>query len=192
VGVDINPFTLGEALALARQDGLEHLITFREGNAEALPFPDNSFDVAMSSTVIQRADADRMLAEMVRVTKPGGRVAVVGHAHDMPRWVNLALRPELKSKVEAPGWADESGHPQGCDDASLYRRFHQAGLQQIRMFPQLATFDDHARLQTFQASIVPTLTEEEAKEWRAAVAQGEAEGTFFIATPFHCAVGTKP
>jgi hypothetical protein len=24
------------------------------------------------------------------------------------------------------------------------------------------------------------------------VAQAEAEGTFFIATPFHCAVGTKP
>jgi ubiquinone/menaquinone biosynthesis C-methylase UbiE len=192
VGVDINPFMLGEAMALVRQDGLEHLITFREGNAEALPFPDNSFDVAMSSTVIQRTDADRMLAEMVRVTKPGGRVAILGHAHDMPRWVNLPLRTELKAKVEAPGWADESGHPRGCDDASLYRRFHQAGLQQIRMFPQLATFDDHARLQTFQASILPTLSAEEAEEWRAAVAQAEVEGTFFIATPFHCAVGIKP
>ena len=192
VGVDINPFMLGEAMALARQDGLEHLIAFREGNAEALPFPDHSFDVAMSSTVIQRTDADRMLAEMVRVTKPGGRVAVVGHAHDMPRWVNLPLWPELKAKVEAPGWADESGHPRGCDDASLYRRLHQAGLKQIRMFPQLATFDDHSRLQTFQASILPTLNEEEAKGWWVAVAQAEAEGTFFIATPFHCAVGTKP
>ena len=78
---------------------------FREGSAEALPFPENNFDVAMSSTVIQRVDADRMLREMVRVTKPGGRVAVVGHAHDMPRWVNLALPDELKARVEAPGWA---------------------------------------------------------------------------------------
>ncbi len=82
--MDINPFLLREAMALVRQEGLEHIIDFREGNAEALPFPDNSFDVAMSSTVIQRVNADRMLPEMVRVTKPGGRVAVVGHAHDMP------------------------------------------------------------------------------------------------------------
>jgi ubiquinone/menaquinone biosynthesis C-methylase UbiE len=191
VGVDINPFLLGEAMALARQQELHHSITFREGNAEALPFPDNRFDVAMSSTVIQRANADRMLAEMVRVTKPGGRVAVVGHAHDMPRWVNLPLRPELKAKVEAPGWADESGHPQGCDDASLYRRFRQVGLTQISMFPQLATFSERSRLQMFQASILPTLSAAEADQWRAAVAQAEAERTFFIATPFHCAVGTK-
>jgi ubiquinone/menaquinone biosynthesis C-methylase UbiE len=192
VGVDVNRFLLREAMALAKQEALEHLIAFREGNAEALPFPDSSYDVAMSSTVIQRVDADRMLAEMVRVTKPGGRVAVVGHAHDMPRWVNLPLRTELKAKVEAPGWADESGHPLGCDDASLYQRVHQAGLTQVTMFPQLASFDDRSRLQMLQASILPTLSPEEAREWRAAVAQAEAAGTFFIATPFHCVVGTKP
>ncbi|MBI3325416.1 MAG: methyltransferase domain-containing protein [Nitrospinae bacterium] len=192
VAVDINRFLLQEARALAKREALEHIITFREGNAEALPLPDSSFDVAMSSTVIQRVDADRMLTEMVRVTKPGGRVAVVGHAHDMARWVNLPLRPELKTKVEAPGWADESGHPRGCDEASLYRRFQQAGLTQVRMFPQLATFDDRSRLDMLQATILPTLTPEEAKEWREAVAQGGAEGTFFIAIPFHCVVGIKP
>jgi ubiquinone/menaquinone biosynthesis C-methylase UbiE len=192
VAVDINRFLLQEARALARQEGLEHLIAFREGDAEALPFPDSSFDVTMSSTVIQRVDADRMLAEMVRVTKPGGRVAVVGHAHDMWRWVNLPLPPALKAKVEAPGWADESGHPRGCDDASLYRRMHRAGLTQVKMFPQLATFDDRARLEMLQASILPALSPQETEEWRAAVAQAEAEGTFFIATPMHGAVGTKP
>jgi ubiquinone/menaquinone biosynthesis C-methylase UbiE len=191
VGMDVNPFMLRQARALVRQEGLEHLITFEEGNAEAMPFPDNSFDVVMSSTVIQRVDADRMLPEMVRVAKPGGRVAVVAHGHDMPRWVNLPLRAELKAKVEAPGWADEGGHPHGCDEASLYQRMHQAGLSQIKMFPQLATFDDAMRLQQLQASLLPTLSPKEAAEWRAAVAQGEAEGTYFIATPFHSAVGTK-
>jgi SAM-dependent methyltransferase len=191
VGMDINPFTLRQARALVRQEGLEHLISFEEGDAEALPFPDNSFDVVMSSTVIQRVDADRMLPEMVRVAKPGGRVAVIGHGHDMPRWVNLPLRAELKAKIEAPGWADEGGHPRGCDEASLYLRMHRAGLSQIKMFPQLATFDDAMRLQQLQAGLLPSLSPEEAAEWRAAVAQGEAEGTYFIATPFHSAVGTK-
>ena len=36
------------------------------------------------------------------------------------------------------------------------------------------------------------LQREEADEWRAAVVQAEAEGTFFVAQPFHCAVGTRP
>ena len=192
VGVDISRYLLREAMALARKEGLEGAVEFREGSAEALPFPENSFDVAMSSTVIQRVDADRMLREMVRVTKPGGRVAVVGHAHDMPRWVTLALSAELKAKIEAPGWASDRGHQLGCDDASLYQRLHQAGLTQVKNFPQFAAFDERYRLQTLQGEILPTLPPDAVQEWRQAVAQAEAAGTFFIATPFHCAVGTKP
>jgi SAM-dependent methyltransferase len=192
VGVDISRYLLREAMALARKEGLEGIVEFREGSAEALPFPENSFDVVMSSTVIQRVHADHMLREMVRVTKPGGRVAVVGHAHDMPRWVNLALPAELKAKVEAPGWASDRGHQLGCDDASLYQRLHQTGLTQIKKFPQFAAFDEQSRLQTMQGEILPTLPPDAVQEWRNAVAQAEAAGTFFIATPFHCAVGTKP
>src|SRR5215470_12737097 len=60
VGLDISRYLLREAMALVRQEGLEDVIEFREGRAEALPFPEGSFDVAMSSTVIQRLDADRM------------------------------------------------------------------------------------------------------------------------------------
>jgi ubiquinone/menaquinone biosynthesis C-methylase UbiE len=192
VGIDISRYLLHEATALARKEGMEGIIEFREGRAEALPFPASSFDVAMSSTVIQRVDADQMLREMVRVTKPGGRVAVVGHAHDMPRWVNLELPAELKARVEAPGWASDRGHQQGCDDARLYRRFRQAGLRQVKMFPQFAAFEERSRLQSLQGDILPTLTPDAAQEWHHAVAQAEAEGTFFLATPFHCAVGTKP
>src|SRR5262249_55749128 len=77
VGVDINPYLLREAAALTRKDELEGTIAFRQGNAEALPFADGSFDVTMAVTVIEELDAERMLREMVRVTRSGGRVAVV-------------------------------------------------------------------------------------------------------------------
>ena len=179
------------AAALARNAGVSSLIEFREGSAEALPLPDDSIDVAMSSTVIQRVDADRMVAEMTRVTKPGGRVAIVGHAHDMPQWVNLPLPPGLKARIEAPGWHDAEAYPRGCDESSLYQRMHQAGLTQVQMFPQFAAFDDAARVQQMQASLLPTLGPEDTQAWQAALAQAEAAGTFFVATPFHCAVGTK-
>ena len=195
VGVDINRYLLREATALAKKEGLEGAIEFQEGDAEALPFPDSSFDVTMSVTVMEEVDADRMLPEMVRVTKPGGRVAVVVRAMDMPWLVNLPFSAELKAKVEAPGGGMTSGVGElGCADASLYRRFHHARLTKVKMFPQLGAFDRSVAsyLQDLQARLIPTLSPEEANEWQAAVARAEAELTFFIAMPLHCAVGTKP
>ena len=191
VGMDVNTFFLREAAEIARREGLEDVVSFREGSAEALPFEDNSFDVAFSSTVIQRVNADLMLPEMVRVTKPGGRIAVLGHAHDMNRWINLPLGPALKAKIESPPWVDDRGNPMGCDDASLYQRFSRLGLSNVKMFPFISTFSEGIRLQFLQGGILPTLTAEEAADWRAAADQAEADGTFFISTPFHCAVGTK-
>ena len=76
-------------------------------------------------------------------------------------------------------------------DTSLYRRFHQAGLTKVKMFPQLATNTDRERLRFLQGEILPALNPVEVEEWRTALAEAEAEGTFFIAEPYHCAVGTK-
>ncbi len=193
IGVDINRFLLQEAMALARKEGLEGQIDFREGSGEALPFPDSSFDVTMSVTVIEEVDADRMLAELVRVTKPGGRVAVIARAMDVPFLMNVPLQPELKAKVDVPG-ALGGVEQRGCADASLYQRFHQAGLTQLKMFPQLPAFDNTTPnfLQFMLDSLVARLSQEEARQWRAARAQAEAEGTFFMTWPHHCAVGTMP
>ncbi len=192
-GVDINSYQLREAKAIARKEGLEEVIDFRTESAEALPFADSSFDVTMSVTVMEEVDADKMLAEMVRVTKPGGRVAVAVRALDMSRWINLPLRAELKAKLESPGAWGPGAEEQACADASLYRRFHAGGLAAVRMLPQLVPYDSSAtlRLKNFQAEILATLSPKEAREWEAAVDQTEAEGTLILARPFHCAVGTK-
>ncbi len=191
VGVDVNPFFLREAAALVNREGMNNLVEFIEGSAEALPFPDERFDLAFSSTVIQRVNAEKMLSEMVRVTKLGGRVAVLGHAHDMPRWINLPLGETLKAKIDSPPWVTDRGHPEGCDDASLYRLFSNLGLSDLKMFPYMASFGGDSRLQGLQSSILPGLSPDETEEWHAAVIQAEAERTFFIGTPYHCCVGTK-
>jgi ubiquinone/menaquinone biosynthesis C-methylase UbiE len=168
------------------------VIEFRDGNAESLPFADHSFDVTMSVTVIEEADADRMLAEMVRVTKPSGRVAVVARAIDVPFLMNLSLSPGLKAKVEAPGVVGDVA-PQGCADASLYRRMHSAGLTRLKMLPQLTAFDraGPAMLEFMQNGLLRQLSQEEAGEWQTARAKAEVEGTFFMAWPHHCAAETK-
>jgi hypothetical protein len=149
--------------------------------------------VTRACTVLEEGDADRMLAELVRVTKPAGRVAVIVRAIDMPRWVNLPLSASLKAKVDTPGLIGAGVGAQGCADASLYRRFATAGLTRLTVFPQfVAVTSADPRLVGQQQQLLATLSPDEALEWRRAVAQAAAEGTFFIAQPHHCAVGTKP
>ena len=52
-------------------------IDFREADAEALPFPDASFDVVVSTFgVMFTADQDKAAAELLRVCKPGGKIGL--------------------------------------------------------------------------------------------------------------------
>lgn len=58
-----------------RRPGAEGILSGVAG-AEALPFADNGFDAALALLILQEiADVPRALAEMRRVTRPGGRVA---------------------------------------------------------------------------------------------------------------------
>ena len=190
IGVDVNRYLLREATTLAIQEGLADIVEFQEGDAEALPFPDNHVDVALSLTVLEEGNADRMLAELVRVAKPGARVGVMVRALDIPWVVNVPLPPEMKTKAQTPhGFVGTHG----CADASLYRRFHQAGLTRVQMWPQFATFEqpNTPQAQFACSAILGVLSAEETQEWHAGIAQAVADGTYFIAQPFHCAVGTK-
>jgi ubiquinone/menaquinone biosynthesis C-methylase UbiE len=70
VGVDIVPELLERARALAPSN-----VTFVEGDATSLPFEDGSFDLTCSRRTLHHiARPERAVAELVRVTKPGGKV----------------------------------------------------------------------------------------------------------------------
>jgi ubiquinone/menaquinone biosynthesis C-methylase UbiE len=57
-----------------------------EGRAEALPFPDESFDAVVSTFVLCSVDdPDRALAEIRRVLRPGGRFVVIEHVRGSGR-----------------------------------------------------------------------------------------------------------
>jgi hypothetical protein len=76
-----------------------------------------------------------MLTELVRVTKPGGRVAAIVRGDDCPALLTLPLRPEVQAKAARAVGAGVL--ERGCADASLYSRFHAAGLRRVRKFPQV-------------------------------------------------------
>src|SRR5688572_3935227 len=77
VGIDPSVEFLTIARDLARQDGLDGVAEFREGNALALPFGDGEFDVALAATVLVHVPGgDGAVAEMARVVRRGGRVGI--------------------------------------------------------------------------------------------------------------------
>ena len=189
--IDVNPFWLREAETLAAEDGVGGMIRFVPGNAEAVPFPDNSFDAVFSVTVLEECDADRAIAEMTRVVRPGGRIGIVVRAVDLPQWWNLELPEPVRRKVTPP---PQSVAARGVADASLYRRMRQAGLEDLVSFPTLVTLDQPAGpiWRYREDHILSLLDPEELTIWRAARDKAEADGLLMMAHPLHAAVGRKP
>lgn len=74
-GVDFVPSLLERARERALAERLE--IEFSHGDAEALPFPDASFDCALSTFGVMFAPRQELVAsELLRVVKPGGRIGL--------------------------------------------------------------------------------------------------------------------
>jgi SAM-dependent methyltransferase len=80
-GVDYVPALLDRARARAAADGL--LLELRDVDAEALPFPDDAFDVVLSTFgVMFTPDQPRAARELVRVCRHGGRIALANWTPD--------------------------------------------------------------------------------------------------------------
>ena len=110
------------ARAGARFDGD---VTLVEGSAEELPFPDASFDHLTFTYLLRYVDdPGRTLAELARVVRPGGTVAMLEFG--LPRgvwrppwnlWVDLGL--PLAGRLLSPGW-----HAVGRFLGPSIREFH--------------------------------------------------------------------
>lgn len=84
-------------------------IDFIAGDATALPFMDNSFDMTTISFGLRNVtDPRKALAEMLRVTKPGGRLVIAEFSHPtVPLWRTLYTEylmralPSIATKVSS-------------------------------------------------------------------------------------------
>ena len=76
-GIDYVPELIERAKWRAEANGQE--IDFRVGDAQELPFPDDSFDVVISVYGVQFApDQEKAASELLRVCKPGGMIGLAG------------------------------------------------------------------------------------------------------------------
>jgi len=134
VGLDPNPGML--AVASQRNPG----ITWQEGTAEALPYPDASFDAVVSQFGLMLfGDRLRGLGEMLRVLRPGGHLAVAV-------WDSLANTPAyaavvaLLDRLAGPRAADALRAPFALGSREdLGALFSKAGVAGVRIATQRGT-----------------------------------------------------
>ncbi len=94
-GVDVNPGML--EIAAERSPSAAPVIEWHEASAQAMPFEDGSWDAVVSQQGIQFVpDLAAATAEMARVTRPGGTVAVTA-------WGELRRSPYFDAQLSAVG-----------------------------------------------------------------------------------------
>jgi len=95
VGVDLAEESLADARARADGAGLSERVRFLAGDAEELPLPDQSVDAVLCECALCLFhDRPRAAAELARVLRPGGRLALSDVTADAE-----ALPPELRTLV---------------------------------------------------------------------------------------------
>ena len=94
-GLDLTPAMLALAQRTATDLKVRN-VTFALGNAEEIPFPDESLDLALSSYALHHVpEPGRVIAEMSRVLKRGGRAGIIDiFAQEDPRSAEMHDRIE--------------------------------------------------------------------------------------------------
>jgi len=113
VGVDISPGMLEVASRKVLASRYAGRITLLLGDALDLGFPESSFDAAASAFVLRNvADLDRALAEMARVVRPGGRVAILELSHPPASLIRRPFLFYFRRVLPLLGtWAAKAGLP---------------------------------------------------------------------------------
>lgn len=128
-GVDASPGMV-EAARARLPDIADRL---RVGRVEALPYADGAFDAAVCTGVLEYvADPEQAIAELARVTRPGGRVLVAAANTEAVyvRWKHFAFYPAVtaaKRLLRSPR-PPPLPRPWPADRATLERRLTKAGL----------------------------------------------------------------
>jgi len=86
-GIDIAPEMLGQAQRKVEENGWGH-VDLRWMDALDMDFPDEHFDYVMAFHIVSVVpDSDRLIREILRVSKPGATIVIINHFRSERRWL---------------------------------------------------------------------------------------------------------
>jgi ubiquinone/menaquinone biosynthesis C-methylase UbiE len=187
-GLDLTPAMIEQARARQRAKGLTNL-AWLLGDAVPLPFPDATFSVVVTRYSFHHfLDPKAVLAEMVRVCTPGGRVAVMDVFTSSPEQAEAYNRVE---KLRDPS------HVRALALEELTDLCHEAGLRDVRT----AFFRLEMELEALLAASFPnrgdadrvrrTFADDVGVD-RLGLGAARRDGAIHFAFPIALLVGEKP
>ncbi len=194
VGIDTSETMIDEARKRSENEGLP--VEFLVADARKTDFPDDSFDGARTERMlVHMTEPDDAVAELVRVTRPGGRV--VATEPDMETWIvhhpDHALTRRIMNFVTddfANGWAGRQ----------LHGLFTGAGLTDVIVLADnilmtdpavgkvVMNLDNHVE-RCREAGVI---TKEEADGWLAGYEDTANTSRFLGCVTMFTAMGRKP
>jgi ubiquinone/menaquinone biosynthesis C-methylase UbiE len=194
VGMDTSAALLKVARELADEAGLAAMIEFKEGDCRILPFPDVSFDAVVAATTLSHVpDPQRALAEMVRVTRPGGRVGVFDIDGDM----TLFTHPDRELTRRIVAAFSDHGWVNGWLVRVLPTLFADLGIVKVKTkgFMPLESAGYYANRAERSAEVAVqtgAITRDEQARWLQAL-RAELAAKRFLGGQLHLFVwGTRP
>lgn len=183
-GVDYDEAMVAQAQTGAQVNGVNDWVSHHHAKATALPWPGGFFDASRSERVFQHLlDPERAFDEMVRVTKPGGRLVVIDGD-----WATLTIdsdETELERRLVQFHTAHMLNNP--FSGRHLYRMFRSRGLQHLEVIVQAVFLTDIAlarqilRLDQIgtEALAAGVIDSGESRRWQASITRATASGNFF-------------
>jgi SAM-dependent methyltransferase len=126
LGVDVSPTMVRQATARNRDACREGRAALVGGDGSTIPFPDDAADLALTvHTIYFMPEPSVTLAEIARVLRPGGRLALACRVADdqTPSWMDPAIYciptiAQIHTLLGAAGFARITHHPSGGTTAT--------------------------------------------------------------------------
>ncbi|WP_207485480.1 methyltransferase domain-containing protein [Arenibaculum pallidiluteum] len=181
----------------AARDGLLDRLDLREGDAEALPFPDGVFDFVGSAQVFEYVpDVARAVAEAFRVLRPGARAALLDTDWQTLIW--HAEDADLGARVAA-AWDGHLAHNHLPRHLKLLLSRTGFRVERVEPFVILNTDEGPNAFSTMLLHIVADyvrgtgqLSPVEVDTWVADIRHQIGRGSYFFSLNYYLFVAHKP